>query len=67
MDVNGELFPPAASVCDAVAAVQFIRRREEGQMQYMASKGMDQSDKKLCTRVLFSVKDGRKRMNARGA
>ena len=36
-------------------------------MQYvMASKGMDATDKKLAARVLFSVKDCRKRMNARG-
>ncbi len=36
-------------------------------MQYiMASKGMDQSDKKLCARILFSVKDCRKRLNAKG-
>ena len=36
-------------------------------MQYvMATKGMDQSDTKLAARVLFSVKDCRKRMNARG-
>lgn len=32
----------------------------------MARKGMDASDKKLCARILFSVKDCRKRMNARG-
>ncbi|MEQ1785350.1 MAG: hypothetical protein ABMA14_28725 [Hyphomonadaceae bacterium] len=37
-------------------------------MQYiMAAKGMDQSDEKLAKRILFSVKDCRKRMNARGA
>ena len=36
-------------------------------MQYvMAAKGMDASDKKLTARILFSVKDCRKRMNARG-
>jgi hypothetical protein len=36
-------------------------------MQYvMATKGMDATDKKLCARILFSVKDCRKRMNARG-
>jgi len=36
-------------------------------VQYiMAAKGMDQDDKKLFARVLFSVKDCRKRMNARG-
>jgi len=36
-------------------------------MQYvMAAKGMDASDKKLCAKILFSVKDCRKRMNARG-
>jgi hypothetical protein len=32
----------------------------------MAAKGMDQADAKLTARVLFSVKDCRKRMNARG-
>jgi hypothetical protein len=32
----------------------------------MAAKGMDQSDKKLVARILFSVKDCRKRMNAKG-
>jgi hypothetical protein len=32
----------------------------------MAAKGMDQDDKKLVARIIFSVKDCRKRMNARG-
>jgi len=37
-------------------------------MQYvLAAKGMDASDKKLCARMLFSVKDCRMRMNAREA
>ena len=37
-------------------------------MQYvMAAKGMDASDKKLCARILFRVKDCRNRMIARGA
>lgn len=36
-------------------------------MQYvMAAKGMDATDKKLFPRILFSVKDCRKRMNAKG-
>ena len=33
----------------------------------MAAKGMDQTDKKLVARIIFSVKDCRKRMNARAA
>ena len=33
----------------------------------MAAKGMDQADKKLVARIIFSVKDCRKRLNARGA
>ena len=33
----------------------------------MAAKDMDQADKKLVARIIFSVKDCRKRMNARGA
>ena len=37
-------------------------------MQYvMAATGMDQEDAKLRAGMLFSVKDGPKRMNARGA
>jgi|JI10StandDraft_1071094.scaffolds.fasta_scaffold20588_9 hypothetical protein len=36
-------------------------------MQYvMAAKGMDASDKKLCARILFRVKDCRNRMIAKG-
>lgn len=33
----------------------------------MAAKGMDQSDEKLRKRIIFSVKDVRKRLAARGA
>jgi hypothetical protein len=33
----------------------------------MAAKGMDQSDNALVKRIVFSVKDCRKRMAARGA
>jgi hypothetical protein len=33
----------------------------------MAARGMDQDDKKLVARIIFSLKDCRKRMNARGA
>lgn len=37
-------------------------------MQYIiAAKGMDQSEKKLCARIPFSVKGCRKRINARSA
>jgi hypothetical protein len=32
----------------------------------MAAKAMDQNDRKLAARILFSVKDCRKRLNARG-
>ena len=36
-------------------------------IQYiLAAKGMNQSDKNLCARILFGAKDCRKRMNARG-
>ena len=37
-------------------------------LQYVvAAKRTDQTDKKLCSRILISVKDCRKRMNAKGA
>jgi hypothetical protein len=32
-----------------------------------AAKGMDQEDKKLVARIIFGMKDCRKRMNARAA
>jgi hypothetical protein len=32
----------------------------------VAAKGIDQGDKKLVARMIFNVKDCRKRMNARG-